>query len=357
MMPQVTPRSAEQPTAESAKGGDIVSKYPHLVYPFALFQILGWSFCLAEAFGAVGPVGYTIMDGTYPVDIAFCQLMFWGTLHFGPIDDSRLANICRAAFCIEALVLLVSCVTVFRPNAVADALSNGNVTSLFGMEFHGLPRMFLGYIEAAWWFVVFVPFAAWIGSAALMVGRRRLVMHVPPTKLAAFSTRFIRRYILIFAVQGTLWMWSVVNTLRADTVEAQIMAGKINYVLRAVSLVFSMMPGVHAIIFTCAGVSHAQLISGKAPRATKLACVFVVLYIVVVAFDFALVFSAKNSTDPLLNIHSVIELFGLENVPMMGLWLCASYQFGLKFGHLLGKFEQTEARLAAKREQARKSAV
>ena len=47
----------------------------------------------------------------------------------------------------------------------------------------------------------------------------------------------------------------------------------------------------------------------------------------------------------------VSELFGLENVPMMGVWLCAAYQFGLKFGHLRN-FDKTEEGLQAKRQAA-----
>ena len=92
-----------------------------------------------------------------------------------------------------------------------------------------------------------------------------------------------------------------------------------NYAIRAVSLVCSMLPGVHAIIFTAAGVTHEQLKRGEAPRATYLACFCVVLYILVVTMDFILVFAAKDSNDPLLTVHGVIALFGLENVPMMGL--------------------------------------
>ena len=84
----------------AAAQGDIVSMYPHLVGPFAVFQIIGWAFSLLEVAGSVGPIGFTIMESTYPVDIAFCQLMFWGTLHFGPISDGRLSMLCRLAFCI-----------------------------------------------------------------------------------------------------------------------------------------------------------------------------------------------------------------------------------------------------------------
>jgi len=354
-MPRVEPSpTMSVAQTENKTDKDIVGAYPHLVGPFALFQIVGWIFALCEVFGWVGKVGYTVMDGTYPVDIAFCQLMFWGTLHFGPISDGRLSLVCRIAFCIEAVVICASCIAVFRPNAVADAVSGGNTTTIFGLEFEELPQMFLGYIEAVWWFVVFVPFAAWIGTTTLMVGRRRLVQHLPPSELAPFSTAFMRWYVLIFAIQGALSVWSIVRTMRAEdaTAEEQILTDKGNYSLRAVSLVFSMLPGVHAIIFTCAGVTHEQFFARQAPRATYLAASFTLLYILIVAFDAVLVACASSSTDPLLQVHGVIELFGLENLPMMGLWLCAGYQFGLKFGHLKN-FEATEAWLEQKRETAK----
>ena len=325
--------------------GDIVAEYPHLVIPFAVFQLIGWCFCMLEVFGAVGPVGYTVMDATYPIDIAFCQLMFWGTLHHGPISDGRLSLVCRVAFCVEAIIIMTTCIAVFRPNAVADALSDGNITSLFGLEFDELPKMFLGYIEAAWWFVVFVPFAAWIGTTTLRVGRRRLVQRLPAAELSPFSTKFIRWYILIFAIQGAISILSIYRVAAAQTEEEKILVSKVNYALRAVSLVFSMIPGVHAIIFTAAGVTHAQFRAGKAPRATYAAATCAVVYAAVVTFDLVLVLVASSSTDPILNVHGVVELFGLENLPMMGVWLCAAYQFGLKFGHIVGKFEKTEERL------------
>ena len=93
-----------------------------------------------------------------------------------------------------------------------------------------------------------------------------------------------------------------------------------------------MTPGLHAIIFTAAGVSHQTFKSGKAPVATYVAAALVVAYIAVVAFDVAIVFSAQTSTDAILGVHGVIELFGLGNVPMMGVWLCAAYQFGSSLG-------------------------
>ena len=345
--------ASESVSAEAAAQGDIVSMYPHLVGPFAVFQIIGWAFSLLEVAGSVGPIGFTIMESTYPVDIAFCQLMFWGTLHFGPISDGRLSMLCRLAFCIEAIVFVTSCLAVFRPNAVADAIGNGNTTTVFGMEFDDLPKMFLGYIQAAWWFVVFVPFAAWIGTTALMVGRRRLVQRLPHSELATFSSRFMRWYVLIFALQAGIGIWAMVNTATARTAEDAVLTKKINYALRAVSLFFSMTPGLHAIIFTAAGVSHQTFKSGKAPVATYVAAALVVAYIAVVAFDVAIVFSAQTSTDAILGVHGVIELFGLENVPMMGVWLCAAYQFGLKFGHLRN-FDKTEERLDAKRQAGAK---
>ena len=184
-------------------------------------------------------------------------------------------------------------------------------------------------------------------------GRRRLVQRLPHSELATFSSRFMRWHVLIFALQAGIGIWAMVNTATARTAEDAVLTKKINYALRAVSLFFSMTPGLHAIIFTAAGVSHQTFKSGKAPVATYVAAALVVAYIAVVAFDVAIVFSAQTSTDAILGVHGVIELFGLENVPMMGVWLCAAYQFGLKFGHLRN-FDETEERLDAKRQAGAK---
>ena len=83
--------------------------------------------------------------------------------------------------------------------------------------------MFLGYLQAAWWFIVFVPFAAWIGTTALMVGRRRLISLMPASDLAPFSTRFMRWYIIIFAIQAALMVWAMINTAVAKTAEEEVL--------------------------------------------------------------------------------------------------------------------------------------
>ena len=84
--------------------------------------------------------------------------------------------------------------------------------------------------------------------------------------------------------------------------------------------------------------------AGKAPRAVKLGVCLLFVYWATVAFDFILVYSTSRSDDHILAVHGAIELLGLENYPMMGVWLCAAYQFGMKLGHLVD-VEKTEERL------------
>ena len=323
---------------------DVVSAYPHLVMPFALFQVVGWVLSLSQTLGWVGPVAYTIMDSCFPIDIAFCQLMFWGTLHHGPLDDTRLSLICRVAFCVEAAILVSNCAVVYRPAEAADAKASAQVTTMFGHQFDGLPRNFIGYIEGVWWFIVFVPFSAWIGTTTLMVGRRRLVTRTGLASLAEFSTRFTARYVPVFCVQSALSVWAVANTLLAETLDEEVLVSKRNYAIRAVSLVVSQCVGNKAVLFDASGTTIAQFRAGKAPRAVKLGVCLLFVYWVTVAFDFILVYSTSRSDDGILAVHSAIELLGLENYPMMGVWLCAAYQFGMKLGHLVD-VEKTEERL------------
>ena len=56
-----------------------------------------------------------------PIDIAFCQMMFWGTLHFGPLSDGRLSLVCRLAFLVEAASFVANTLTIWRPLTVDEA--------------------------------------------------------------------------------------------------------------------------------------------------------------------------------------------------------------------------------------------
>ena len=86
--------------APAKKRGDIVSEYLYLVIPFACVQAASWTLSLLQTFGIMGRTAWAASDAMTPIDISFCQMMFWGTLHYGPISDSRLQIVCRMAFLV-----------------------------------------------------------------------------------------------------------------------------------------------------------------------------------------------------------------------------------------------------------------
>jgi hypothetical protein len=318
--------------------GDIVSQYPYLVGPFAALQIIGWLLALLELGHVVGPVGYAAQDALFPIDIAFCQMMFWGTLHHGPISDGRLALICRIAFVVEGIVVVTSSLAIFRPTSVADALAALNGTSVFD-----LPSLTFNYALGAFWFVVFVPFSAYVGTTVLQVGRRRLIENTPETSLAPFSSNFLRFYVIILALQLTIVGVTVALTAGAEGVEAEVLQSKLNYALRALSLVLAQLLGWKAIIFNAAGHTLSEFWAGRAPKTTYAAVLCAVLYVAMVLADLISLAIANDSTDPILIYHTVYAV-GLENVPMFGVWLCAAPAFDITIIEFFLPVSTTEKR-------------
>ena len=110
--------------------------------------------------------------------------------------------------------------------------------------------------------------------------------------------------------------------------------------------------GHKAVIFDAAGVSVREWWAGGGSKLQTAAVGFVVLYVAVVLADLLLFAFASSSTDPLLRFHNVLEV-GLENAPMMGIWLCAAVNFGISLSHLnpLRSVDQTEAMLEKRAQQ------
>ena len=189
-----------------AERGDIISEYPLLVLSFVAVQISGWIVGLLELFGVLGSVvGYELMDSLTPLDLAFCQAMFWGTLHHGPIDYGRLALICRVGFVIDGFIFMYSSATKFLPTGletpveVMRILNASSVAELFA-ELPAWP-LFLHALQVAFWFFIFIPFSAWIGTTTLAVGRLRLLQRVTaaatfPQPLRESSERRSRTHVL-----------------------------------------------------------------------------------------------------------------------------------------------------------------
>ena len=339
------------PTAASRVPGDIVSEYLWLVIPFGVLQLTSWVIGLLEVFRAVGPVAYAAMDAMYPLDISFCQMMFWGTLHHGPISDGRLAVLCRVAFVIEAICFMVSCLTVFRPISVEDGLAALNATAT-ATEAPPSLSLYMGYFKAAFWFLTFGPFAAWVGTTALQIGRRRLLDNKPHASLPPFSTSFLRGYVGILVAQLLLMTWSIVRTVSIVTTEDLVFTIKLNYAIRGVSMSLAQLFGWKAVIFDASGVSMQSFRQGKGTKLQMAAIGCIVLYLLIVWVDLLLFAFATSSADPILYFHNVLEI-GLENLPMMGVWLCAAVNFGLSWHHLhpMRSVDDTESMMKRTKEQ------
>ena len=339
---------APAPAEAVKKRGDIVSEYKGLVASFLVLQLCSWTVGILQLFSALGAVGYELMSALSPLDISFCQMMFWGTMHYGPISDGRLSLVCRIAFLIEGAVFVTNSLTIYQPQSVAEAFQfNGTDV---GEAFKELSTwsLFVHYFRAFLWFCVWIPFSAWIGTTALQVGRRRLLENVPAASLAPFSTIFLRVYVVIVGAQLLLTAWNVARTAASADEEALVFATKLNYAVTAFSMFLAQVPGWKAVMFDATGVTLADFRAGKAPCATYLAGMFTVLYFVVVVVDFALFAVATGSEDPVLRVHNVYSGLSMQNNLIFAVWLCAAYGFGLKPSHMIA-FEKTEEKLRNRR--------
>lgn len=321
-----------QAAAPTEKHGDIVSEYKWLVLPFLAFNITSWVLTLLELAGIVGQAAYATMDLLYPVDISFCQMMFWGTLHYGPLNDGRLSLVCRIAFIIEAACYVVRNIVIFQPATLEDALAYLNTTAIGEPSVPSL-SLIMGVLRAVFFFIVFGPFAAWIGTTCLQIGRRRLLANVPPAQLSSFSTSFLSKYVGVLLVQLGLCSLCTYLAATAGTPEDEVYANKINYTLRAVSGVCAQIFGWKAVIFDASGVSLRQWSQGKGRWLQTAAVACALIFVCVIAVDLTLFAFAVNSSDPILTFHNYLEV-GFENAPMMGIWLFALINFGISLQHL-----------------------
>ena len=343
--------------AEHRSRGDIVTEYPWLVIPFACFNLVSWVLALLEVAGAVGPWAYAAMDALYPVDISFCQMMFWGTLHYGPIADGRLACICRVAFVIEACSYMIRNVTTFHAFTVEDAISYANASAIGINPPVPTLSLVMGALRATFFFIVFGPFAAWLGPIVLQVGRRRLLKNVDAAALPPFSTRFLSWYVIVLSIQLGLCAVCTVLTAQAQTDEELVFQLKLNYNLRSISGVFAQLPGWKALIFDASGKSVAMWRRGEGTRMQTAAVTCCFLFAGVVSVDFILLMCASGSSDPIvLYFHNVIVETGLENGPMMGIWLFGLVNFGISLMHLhpLRDVDKTDQAFLERRAAAQK---
>ena len=333
-------------TLAGTSSKDIISEYPRLVLAFVSLQVLGWVVGLLSTAGILGPVGYQLLDALTPLDLAFCQAMFWGTLHHGSISYGRLAIVCRIAFLIDAFTFVFSNLTSFSSTGLESAVDAAirNATSIAELLAQPTPwPMILHGARALVWFNVFVPFSAWIGVVTLAVGRIRLLEVTPPSKLQAFSTNLLRAFYLAICIELLLVLSTVIRTLSAETTEELILAERLNYAVKGLSFHLQMLPGWRVTIFNAAGVTVTQFRKGRAPLLTNLAVTFVLAHIAIVLFDLVVCLTAKSSADPIFTFHAWNAFVLFDSIVMMTAFVCAALSYGLRPGHLIS-IERAEER-------------
>ena len=99
---------AQDSSASEPPKGDIVSTYPRIVGTFVLLRLVCWTILILEMADVdMGSgISMAIVETSSAMEIVYCQLMFYGTLHFGLLSSERLEWICRVAFLLMAPLLI-----------------------------------------------------------------------------------------------------------------------------------------------------------------------------------------------------------------------------------------------------------
>lgn len=325
------------------KRGDIVAEYKSIVVPFIVLQIIGWGFCFAEVARAIGPTGNAIVQALTPIDINFCQLLFFGTLHYGLLDDGRLCWVCRIAFVVDGCAMLISGALVFRPSDTQQAID--------ALDPSYVPNMTQGWIGGAIWFFMYAVFSAWIGVQTLAVSRRRILDGVGEAGLAAFSNKQIKAQLVALAAQAAIGVWMAVQTqtAAAQTAEAQIRAANNDGNLMNVSFMLAQVYSFKILLFDATGARMGDFFRCKGTRASYVAACFVVLYVGIVLFNCAVGLTAPSSTDGLyLLMGELTGTYQLQNTAMVCIWIATANNFGMTLSHFRN-VQVAEDKLLARR--------
>lgn len=323
--------AAKPGTVRTETPRDIVSEYKFLVIPFLCVQVASWTLSFLQTAGVIGAAGWAASEAMTPIDIAFCQMMFWGTLHYGPLPDGRLSLVCRIAFIIEAVSFSTNCLTIYRPLSVEAAVEALNITSLVSRG----ERMLVGYIHTGVWLFIWGIFSAWVGTTALQVGRRKLLTNVDSERMPAFSTHFLRVYAAVLAFQLFVVGWSAVGAATAQTIEEQIFSNKVTYAARALSMCFAQLYGLKVVLLEASGTTVDQVMRGNASMFVYAALFFIAVYVSVLVVNLVLLAVATSSEDSVLVLPNAIEKFLLENFLYVPAWFLGMGNFGISLHHLV----------------------
>lgn len=318
------------------------AEYKGVVGLFVLLQIIGWAFSFGEAAQLVGPTASAIVNGLTPMDVTFCQILFFGTLHHGLLDDGRLCWVCRIAFGVDGVAFLINSATVWRPQDTQEALD--------ALDPNHVPNMTQGYIGGLIWFVMYSVFSAWVGVQTLVVARLRVITGVGRDSIARFSTQLIRVQAASLMLQLAIGIWMAANIRAALELpaEQQIRASSTNGGLMNVSFMLAQLYAFKVVLLDATGATMADFFKCRVKRACYMGAAFVVLYIVITLGNALIMLTAPSSTDPLfLLARQLIGTYNLQNAAMIGVWVSAANNFGMTLSHLRNT-ERAEAQRMAR---------
>jgi len=331
-------------SSELEAGGDIVSYYPKLVGFFVLLQLIGWSCTLIESFGGLDNslVLFVFGDMTFALDISMCQVMFYGTLHRGPVSDDRLKWVCRVAFVVDGFCYLARAFTSFRPRSVADFFALRNATALGAMP--DIDVMLRSGMQAGViYFVALAFFSNIVGVAFLSVSRLRVVEWMPRSALPAFSDLGTRVYLSLIGVQLLLVVAMVAYALGADPNDAEqvVRVTKTTDAAKNWSTAIGQVYAFYTLIFLTTGQTARGLLrceSGKNGRKWAIhkaaAIAITILWQVLCLLFFVLALVAGSTTDGFAFNDLAMGQLNLHNLTQFTVWFIVMHDFEFNTTHL-----------------------
>ena len=319
-------RAADEP--------DIVTEYAHVVWLFLLVQLGCWSFAALNTVpGAMGPEAYTVLAFSMTFDVCICQWLYLATLHRGALDASRLSFVCRIAFVLNALGMVLH------------------------FAFHNQGHM--GFVDQGWvsaliWCVVWGVVCPWPAIQCLELARLRLLRGIGGVAAApAFCDRAARIFIALLCAQVAVAAWCVASVVAAGDAEARARAFKTNRSALVVNYFLGQAYGMKVCLFeaSAAGTTVAQAKAGSAPRSVYVGLVLMGAFGTLAMAHIAVSLAADSMASAELDIIDALDQVSLHNACGVGTWVAAAYGFNMRCGHLWS-VRRTEAMLQAESEGA-----
>jgi len=332
----------------SAAQGDIVSVYPKIVGTFVLMRIVCWTILILEMCKVdMHGIDSAIVETSSAMEICYCQLMFYGTLHYGLISSARLENICRVAFFLDGTALLVKGFTVFSADTVEDLIAGMNATAM------GVAQDMSSSIQGGIiWFGAMAIYSMWVGVQMLAVSRVRIFDYVPRERLAAFSDRNTKIYAVSLAIQvligGALVVYACVND---ESPEAEVRFSKTIVAVTQLSFAIGQAYTFKMLIFDTCGQTIRGWLRGEPGmdgrrnpihKAVAVTLTFLWMIVVVLATIFALI--ANSTTDGFEYQTLAMGTMQLHNAFQFSAWAVFCHDMGMNRTHLFKGLEKGEER-------------